>query len=65
MGIESVTQEPIIFSRGSTGKVKFRDVSRRELLKAKMSQLRNSTSIMSAESGIPFGNDRPDYRDLI
>ena len=65
VGIESVTQEPIIFSRGSTGKVKFRDVTRRELLKAKMSQLRNSTSIMSAESGIPFGNDRPVYRDLI
>lgn len=65
VGIESVTQEPIIFSRGSTGKVKFRDVSRRELLKAKMSQLRNSRSIMSAESGIPFGNERPVYRDLI
>ncbi len=65
VGIESVTQEPIIFSRGSTGKVKFRDVSCRELLKAKMSQLRNSTSIMSAESGIPFGNDKPVYRDLI
>lgn len=65
VGLESVTQEPIIFSRGPSSKVKFRDVTRRELLKAKMSQLRNSTSIMSAESGIPFGNDRPVYRDLI
>jgi|LSQX01.2.fsa_nt_gb GLPGLI family protein len=65
VGIESVTQEPIIFSRGPSSKAKFRDVTRRELLKAKMSQLRNSRSIMSAESGIPFGNDRPVYRDLI
>ena len=65
VGIESVTQEPIIFSRGSTGKVKFRDVSRLELLKAKMSQLTNRTSINAAESGIPFGNDKPVYCDLI
>lgn len=65
VGIESVTQEPIIFSRGSTSKVKFRDVTRRELLKAKMSQLTNGASIMAAESGVPFGNDKPVYRDLI
>lgn len=65
VGIESVEQEPIIFSRGSTAKIKFRKINRRELLKAKMNQLRNSTSIMSAESGIPFGNDKPVYRDLI
>ena len=54
-----------VFSRGSIGKVKFRNIDRRELLKAKMNQLRNGASIMSAESGIPFGNDRPVYRDLI
>lgn len=65
VGLEAVTQEPIIFSESSSSKAKFRKINRRELLKARMHQLTNRASIMEAESGVPFGNNKPVYRDLI
>lgn len=64
IGLEK-TEEPIFFSERRTSKGKFREVDRRELLKAEMSQLTNSSSIMEAETGVPFGNNKPVYRDLI
>lgn len=66
VGLEQVEDEPILFSepRSLKGK-KFREINRRELLKAKMHQLTNGASIMEAESGISFGKDGPVYRDLI
>lgn len=66
VGLEQVEDEPILFSepRSLKGK-KFREINRRELLKAKMHQLTNGASIMEAESGILIGKDGPVYRDLI
>lgn len=66
VGIEQVADEPIVFSEPNTlqGK-KFREIDRRELLKAKMYQLTNSASMMEMETGVSFGNDKPVYRDLI
>jgi len=66
VGLEQVEDEPIVFSepRSLRGK-KFREVNRRELLKAKMDQLTNTASRMEMETGVPFGNDKPVYRDLI
>ena len=64
--LEQVTDEPIVFSepRSLKGK-KFREVNRRELLKAKMYRLTNGASISEAEFGISFGKDGPVYMDLI
>lgn len=65
VGLEQVVDEPIVFSEPGSMKGKFRKINRRELLKAKMNELTNSASIMEAETGVPFGNDKPVYRDLI
>lgn len=65
VGLETVIQEPIVFSQPSSSKDKFREIDCRELLKAKISQLTNSSAIMEAETGISFGNNKPVYRDLI
>ena len=66
VGLEQVADEPIVFSEPNAlrGK-KFREINRRELLKAKMYQLTNGASMMEAESGILIGKDGPVYRDLI
>lgn len=65
VGLEQVADEFIVFSEPRSLKGKFREVNRRELLKAKMYQLTNGASIREAESGILFGKDRPVYMDLI
>ncbi len=65
VGLEQVTDEPIVFSEPVSTKSKFRNVNRRELLKAKMDQLTNTASRMEFETGVPFGKDEPVYRDLI
>ena len=66
VGLEQVADEPIVFSEPNAlrGK-KFREINRRELLKAKMYQLTNGASMMEAESGILIGKDGLVYRDLI
>lgn len=66
VGLEQVTDEPIVFSEPNSLKgKKFREIGRRELLKAKMYQLTNGASIREAESGVLFGKDGPVYMDLI
>lgn len=65
VGLEQVEDEPILFSESVKQKVKHREISRRELLRAEMSQLKNGASIMEAESGVAFGSNKPVYRDLI
>lgn len=65
VGLEQVGDEPIVFSEPRSLKGKFREIDRRELLKAKMHQLTNSASMMEMETGVPFGNNKPVYRDLI
>ncbi|SEA01483.1 GLPGLI family protein [Porphyromonadaceae bacterium KH3R12] len=65
VGLEQVADEPIVFPELGSPKGKFREINRRELLKAEMNQLTNSASFMEAETGAPFGNDKPVYRDLI
>ncbi len=66
VGLEQVDDEAIVLSDPSLLKgKKFREINRRELLKAKMHQLTNSASMMEMETGVPFGNNKPVYRDLI
>ncbi|WP_352422617.1 GLPGLI family protein [Proteiniphilum sp.] len=65
VGLEAVTREPIVFSEFSLSKGKFREIDRRELLKLEMNQLTNMGAIMEAETGVPSGNNKPVYRDLI
>ena len=65
IGLEKVTDEPIVFSEPSSKKSKYKEVARKEFLKVRMHKLSNSASYMSAESGISFGEDEPVYRDLI
>ena len=65
IGLEKVTEEPIVFSEPSSKKNKYKKVARKEFLKARMHKLSNSASYMAAESGISFGEDEPVYRDLI
>lgn len=65
IGLEQIEDEPILFSEPDNSKNKHRKINRRELFRAEMNQLRNGASIMEAESGVPFGNNKPVYRDLI
>lgn len=66
VGLEQVADEPIVFSESNSLKgKKFREINRRELLRARMFQLTNGASMMEAESGILIGKDGPVYRDLI
>jgi len=65
IGLEKVTEEPIVFSEPSSKKNKYKKVARKEFLKARMHKLSNSASYMATESGISFGEDEPVYRDLI
>ena len=65
IGLEKVTEEPIVFTEPSSKKNKYKKVARKEFLKARMHKLSNSASYMAAESGISFGEDEPVYRDLI
>ena len=65
IGLEKVTEEPIVFTEPSSKKNKYKKVARKEFLKARMHKLSNSASYMAAESGISFGEDDPVYRDLI
>ncbi len=64
VGLEQVVDEHIIFLEPAGERGKFREIDRRELLKAKMNQLVNSGAFMKAETGVPF-KDKPVYRDLI
>lgn len=65
IGLEQVEGEPILFSESVKQKDKYREIDRRELFRAEMNQLTNRSSIMEAESGVPFGSNKPVYMDLI
>ena len=65
IGIEKVKEAPIVFTEPPTKHTKHKKVSRKEFLKASILKLSHTASYMSAESGIPFGDDKPVYRNLI
>ena len=65
IGLEKVDDEPILFSQPISENAKHIPIDRKEFLKAQIRHLSGSVSILNVETGIPFGNNKPIYRDLI
>lgn len=65
IGLEKVTEEPILYTESTSKKGKYIRIDRIDFLKASIQNLFNSKSIMEAQNGISFGKDEPVNYDLI
>ncbi len=65
IGLEKVTEEPILYTESTSKKGKYIKIDRIDFLKASIQNLFNSKSIMEAQNGISFGKDEPVNYDLI
>ncbi|HBX47108.1 MAG TPA: hypothetical protein DEG28_14665 [Porphyromonadaceae bacterium] len=65
IGIENMKQEPILFTSPMEINTSYKEIDRKEFLKAYMRSLVNTSGFMEAETGVSFGKDKPVYYDLI
>lgn len=65
IGLEKVTEEPILYTESTSKKDKYIKIDRVDFLKASIQNFFNSKSIMEAQNGISFGKDEPVNYDLI